>query len=317
MKKILPDGTVVAMIVSCMAFSCCDETVGASDIRTALKMPKGRASSSKSNANASTSEIVSEMKIMKQLLESIQMVSEESAVNINAMKKSTSKTEENVQKLADRHENNAVSFTATPDTSPALSYVNAYRKKAMAKANGTPIGTPNRMKRPRTESPSRPKVNYPEPKMGTKTNANGLSVVVQSNRNSDNKPKFQKALWVSRLNPATTNDDVIAYITSNTSVTDKARINVHKLVRKDVDLTTLKFVSFKVEMNAEDLDILNDSNLWPQHVQVREFMQTPQNVLGNYFPPLNAQDNNATSVAAAATTAKTTENSNENLIEMQ
>lgn len=123
-------------------------------------------------------------------------------------------------------------------------------------------------------------------------------VVPKPNNNRDNKPKFEKPLWVSRMDPATSNDDVVAYITSNTSVTDKEQISVHKFVKKDVDLSTLKFISFKVEMNADDLKLLNDENLWPEKVQVREFMQTPKNVLGNYFPPLNEQAYRAAAPAA-------------------
>lgn len=142
--------------------------------------------------------------------------------------------------------------------------------------------------------------------------------VPKPNINRDNKPKFEKALWVSRLNPATTNDDVIAYITSNTSIIDKERISVHKLVKKDIDLSTLKFVSFKVEMNADDLTVLNDSNLWPENVQVREFMQAPKNVLGNYFPPLNEQVNRTAATAeTTASVSPTASGLDQNLMDMQ
>lgn len=298
-KRNLADGTVVVMFVSCMAFSCCDEIVASNDVRATLKMPKTR-STSKANANANPNEIVSEMKIMKQMLESIQMATETNTRDISEMKKCSSKTEANIQKLTDRNEGKEFAFTATPQ-SPGLSYVTDFRKRMTAKANATPVGSSNRLKRRRTDSTSRTKQQFPEPKMGTKTNANGLSVVPKPDRNRESGPKFEKALWVSRLSTQTTNDDVIAYITSNTSVTDSSRINVHKLVKKDVDVTTLQFVSFKVEMNAEDLDVLNDSNLWPQYVQVREFLQTPKNVLGNYFPALSKQKGAESATPSAET----------------
>lgn len=79
-------------------------------------------------------------------------------------------------------------------------------------------------------------------------------------------------------------------LVANTPVTDKAKFNVHKMVKKGVDESTLKFVSFKVELNVEELNILDDVNLWPEGVQVREFQQVPKNELGNYFPSLNAND---------------------------
>lgn len=286
-KKTLDDGTVVVMFVSCMAFACCADNVSSAEIRPSLKLPASR-----STSKVNTSDIANDVKTMKSMLESIQMATEANTTAINEMKKLSSKTEENVQKLTDQNESNQMSFNATPTGPPAMSYVQAFRTRMLATAGASPnrIDRVNTLKRPRIESPKHRTSKFPEPKVGKKTNANGLSVVPKPINSRENKPKFEKALWVSRLNPHTTNDDVIAYITSNTSVIDKERMSVHKLVKKDVDLTTLKFVSFKIEMNADDLEILNDSDLWPENVQVREFMQTPKNILGNFFPPLNGEN---------------------------
>lgn len=48
--------------------------------------------------------------------------------------------------------------------------------------------------------------------------------------------------------------------------------------------STLKFVSFK--LNVEELDVLDNVDLWPEDVRLREFQQTPKNELGNYFPSM-------------------------------
>lgn len=114
-------------------------------------------------------------------------------------------------------------------------------------------------------------------------------MVPKLNRISSEQPKFAKALYVSRLNPSVTNEELIDYIVSNTPVNDKTKFNVHKMVKKDADLSSMKFVSFKVELNAEDLDVLDDGDLWPEGVIVREFKPAPKNELGNYFPPINRQ----------------------------
>lgn len=145
---------------------------------------------------------------------------------------------------------------------------------------------PKSAKRRRTEnSPKTVKYNAPKPKTGTKTAFSGLSVVAKPKRIE--KPTFAKAVWVSRLNPETTNEEIIDYIEKNTPVNDK--FNVHKLVKKDRDVSTLKFVSFKVEVNEHDFEILMNPDVWPEDVMVREFLKNP--TLGDFFPDLNAQKN--------------------------
>lgn len=145
-------------------------------------------------------------------------------------------------------------------------------------------GTP---KRKRTESPA-PKIIRPQPKIGTKVVVGGLAVVPQSSQSSGaEKSKFDKAVWISRLSPAVTSDEIAAYVTSNTSITDEKRINVHKLVKKDQDLSQLKFVSFKIELNGADFDILIEPDVWPANVLVREFTPSPKPITFGAFLPTN------------------------------
>lgn len=114
-----------------------------------------------------------------------------------------------------------------------------------------------------------------------------LSVVPKPNIIRDEKPKFMKALYVSGLNPVTTNDELCNYIVAYTPVTDKAKFNVHKMFKKDADISSWKYVSFKVEMNDDELNILDNVNLWPEGIRVREFQQTPKNLLSQHLPTLS------------------------------
>ena len=143
-------------------------------------------------------------------------------------------------------------------------------------------------KRMRTEKTSEiAKFNAPKPKTGTKTEFTGLSVVGKPKRIE--KPKFTKALWVSRIGPETTEGELADWISKNTTVTDCSKFKAHKLVKKDCDLKSLKFVSFKIEMNDEEYNILCDPNIWPEEVMVREFLQG--NTLGDHiFPALHAKN---------------------------
>lgn len=165
-EKSLADGTVVVMFLSCMAFCCCDGIVTSTEIRSGLKMPPSR-----STSKANTNDIANEMKTMKQMLESIQLATEANTAAITEMKTLSSKTEANMQKLADKNEENQMSFTGTPSGPPAMSYVQAFRNKMTTRANASPnqMNRMNSSKRPRTESPQREKSKFPEPKTGTKT----------------------------------------------------------------------------------------------------------------------------------------------------
>lgn len=169
----------------------------------------------------------------------------------------------------------------------AMSYANAFKQRAIQKAASVTPG-----KRKRYDSPQREKPKFPTPKIGTKSNVGGLSAIPQRARKNEEKPKFEKAIWISRLNPDTSEEQVIDYIVNNTSVTDKTKMNAHKLVKKGTEMSSLNFVSFKVELNLADFDVLNDPEVWPQHVLVREFSQAPKTTFGDHwFPALNQMNN--------------------------
>lgn len=319
-KITLQNGAIFTSFVSCMAFSCCAEQMSSTEQKKALKLPtvsrstSSTRSSSKSSENESsyasefkeiksmlqsiknatksnTDEIAAmkslsvpesnELENIKELLQTIKNATDANTAEIAEIKSLSTKTEASVKKVT---EQSAATSQQTPQMGAAMSYVKAFRANALSKAaTETPNST---RKRKRIESPITSKMNLPTPKIGTKSSASGLSVVPKPNRNNEDKPKFEKALYVSRMHPMTTCEEITAYITSNTTVTVPSRFSVHKMVKKDADLSSLKFVSFKIELNIDDLDVLDDANLWPEGVIVREFKPAPKNELGRHFPPL-------------------------------
>lgn len=271
-----------------MAFACCSDTLTPEEQKFVLKMPTTSRSASKTRQTKSHENeqmLANELNSIKEMLKSIKTATETNTAEIAAIKSLSTQTEASVKKVT---EQNATMMTPT---APAMAYVQQHRMRTYANAVAT---TPNSAKRKREKSPSREKPQFPAAKTGKKSNANGLQVVPRMDR-SESSPKFAKALYVSRLNPATTKEALSDYIVANTSVTDKAKFNVHKMIKKGIDETTLKFVSFKVEMNVEELNVLDDASLWPEGILVREFQQAPKNELGNYFPSLNANDKQDTS----------------------
>lgn len=223
------------------------------------------------------------------MLLSIKAATETHTAEIAEIKSMTTQTEANVKKVSEQH------ASMTP-TAPAMAYIHEHRRRTYANAAA---GTPISAKRKRVKSPTLEKPQFPAAKIGQNENVNGLQAVPKIVR-SDVKPKFAKALFLSRINPATTSEKLSDYIVSNTPVTDPTKFKVHKMVKKGVDESTLRFVSFKIEMDAAELDILDDAKWWPVYSQVREFLLTPPNQLGNYFPALNANEkpakNNANEV---------------------
>lgn len=273
------------MFVSCMTFVCCENDISASEVRTGLKWPTKRDTS---KSKATTNDIIAtEMKSIKELITSIKNATDANTAEIAAIKSLSTQTDANVKKVTEQ--NGVMNQMQTP-LAPGMKYIQEHRARSYAKAvSATPTGA----KRKRLQSPAREKVQFPPAKIGKKSNVNGLSVVPKMNHVND-VPKFAKALYVSRLNPVTTIEELSDYIIGNTPITDATKFKVHKMVKKGIDESTLKYVSFKVELNVEELEVLDDVDLWPQGVHVREFSSVPKNTLGNYFPSLNATKTTAT-----------------------
>lgn len=273
-KIILPNGGALHSILSCCSFVCCDDSMPTTDVKPALKIPNNNRATSATRAK--NTEINENNLIMKEINE---MKNELSLIKaaINGTKSNTELIMKN-----NRHDLNR--FRANEYTSPLpkISYAQSVKN-----VNLTPS-----LKRPRldtsSKTPLNEKFNVPPAKTGTKTNT-ALSVVPKKTptTNINDRTKYEKSIWISRLQPTVTNEEIVNHITSHTSITDKNRFNVHKLVKKDCDLTSLKFVSFKISLNACDFDVLNDPAVWPEGAKVREFI--PNITLGNFFPPLNVK----------------------------
>lgn len=279
--KLTVNNVVMTSFISTMGFSCCTNALTPKEQKAALKMPSVARNSSKSRtSNDNEQLVVNELSIMKELLSTIKKATDANTVEIAAIKSLTAQTDANVKKVSDQSA--PMNQMATP-RSPAMSYVNAFHARTYAKAAAqTPTG-----KRKRAESTERPKPKFPEPKLGTKSSATGLTIIPKPDRVRDDTPVFAKALYVSGLDPSTSNEQIAEYIVANTPVVEENKFKVYKLVKKGTDESTLKFVSFKIELNAEELEYLDNVDLWPQGVRVREFQVLPKNDLGRHFPSLS------------------------------
>lgn len=201
------------------------------------------------------------------------------------------------QKSSKPVENDLIAFGSSPISSRPFRPALNHGKPSFAslfKEDGTPAKTSNAKtsiyqsaKRPRIEKQSqKPKMNLPSPKVGTNANPVGRLVAIPPKpapKKTVEKPKFEKAVWISRLPPITTEDEVREYISTIKSAISP-NFTVHKLVTKGRPLSELRFVSFKIAVNIDDFKILNDPSVWPSGVLVREFMESKPVTLGEFLP---------------------------------
>lgn len=75
------------------------------------------------------------------------------------------------------------------------------------------------------------------------------------------------------MHPETAVEDMDNYIVENMPLTEKSKFKCSKLVKKDKALSTLSFVSFKIDCHSEDFDILSDPEYWPTGKPMREFIE--------------------------------------------
>ena len=173
-----------------------------------------------------------------------------------------------------------------------------YASVAGANGNDSLGATPNKRKRLNVTPTQQKKkrFNVPTPKMGTNTNANGLVAVAKPEpKKPIEKPKYEKAVRVSRLLTTTTEEQITNYIATISSAS--TNYTVHKLVKKDSDISKYTFVSFKIACNLADYDILMDPSVWPQGVAVYEFREDKPVTFGQFLPSnLNGQNVRTTPV---------------------
>lgn len=87
----------------------------------------------------------------------------------------------------------------------------------------------------------------------------------------------KKYLHISSLKPSVTSDDVLEFIEKNTEI-GKQHLECTRLVKKDVDVATLKHVNFKLGVSPCFYNEIIKSSLWPANVRLRPFVFFPRNV---------------------------------------
>lgn len=162
------------------------------------------------------------------------------------------------------------SISQTPNCNHSAgkqSYADAARKGLK---NATLNDTPKSSKSTRTPRSSHPVLT------GTSNNVIGKPLSpINSNRfkattRQNGAPRPEKAIWISRIHRETTEEELAVYIKESIGIkTDD--INVRKLVKKDREISSYSFVSFRINCSSANFNTLMNPMYWPSNSQLREF----------------------------------------------
>lgn len=193
-------------------------------------------------------------------------------VSVDTMKDTLSQQHLSVQEAVKMNTRNAsmINQSRTPAIGSArnstksrpFSYANTV-KRSMNQTDGN--ATPRSSKTSSTPS-AKPVV------IGTSNNVIGKPPSPKQVRLDVRRtPKHEKAIWVSRLHRDTTDEEMSLYIKNSIGITVADKFQVRKLVKKDRDISTYSFVSFRVTCSADIFNTLLDAEKWPNYCQIREF----------------------------------------------
>lgn len=297
-KFSLPNGLSFAIDPNKLMFTCnvCDDVFLVDAINSAMEKtvtqitntpskqtPKEKQSSTPiiinpiSNAELKK-EIMSLKKLMNNVNQSLNVHSEE----LSEIKQCTKDTNVGIKLLNDnRSVSNVHSIPNIPpsqQTSQPLSFSQIMRQQNTD--NRTNKRSANEMNAP---SSSKPK-HLPKQKECTRAIENKLKAATPTEPKV-RKPKFDNAIHVSRIQTSVTLEDMTNYIIENAKMKPDDEFKCTLLVKKDKDLSTLSFVSYKIDVIADKFNQLMDVSFWPRGLLIREFVpqERIRSTLGDFL----------------------------------
>lgn len=134
-------------------------------------------------------------------------------------------------------------------------------------------------------SQSRPK-NLPPQQRGTRENVTAFKVA-PAPAPKPVKPKFDRAIHLSNVENVTTTEMITSYVADTFSLKPNEEFRCTMLVKKGTDVSTLSFVSFKVDFFNDSFDRLMNAGSWPNGSLIREFVpqERPKIELGSFIQP--------------------------------
>lgn len=131
------------------------------------------------------------------------------------------------------------------------------------------VGTPKRVVAPKISKPMKtPKTSKPV-YAGTSNKLFGKPLSPPQKKRG-RQPKPEKAVWISGIHRDATEEELTDYIKESIGIAP-AEFEVRKLVKKDRDITTYSFVSFRIACTQANFNQLMSPMYWPSGSRIREF----------------------------------------------
>lgn len=161
----------------------------------------------------------------------------------------------------------------------------------------------------KTPTNTKPK-QLPQAKVGTRCILSNLKIAPAPKP----KPKLDRAIHVSRMDmdTAVTVEMLNEYISQNSQLKPNENFKCSLLVKKDVDISKLTFISFKVDVDSDHFNELSDVNFWPQGAMIREFLSQPKATKFGDFLERNQNDESMQPSKLTRTEATLSKNESEN-----
>lgn len=81
-----------------------------------------------------------------------------------------------------------------------------------------------------------------------------------------------KSLYLTKLPTDTTSEDLLQYIRLNGDNINTGDLKLHKLIKKNADLSALSFISYKIDAPVQSATILQKTGFWPSSCIIKEFV---------------------------------------------
>lgn len=140
------------------------------------------------------------------------------------------------------------------------------------------LGTPNKRKRmdssqPLSVPPSRKYFGRNLVHGTANVTNHGLGDRVDLKESQGLRPRLTKAIYVSRMKNTVTSEKLLSYIKSQMPELNESEVSLRLLVKKDVDVSTRRFISYRLACNEDLYDKFMDPSFWPDHIEIGEFFE--------------------------------------------
>lgn len=168
-------------------------------------------------------------------------------VTVETMNNNILHQKETVAESIKVHSENISTITKSLNQTPNLN-----RKKTYADAAKAGLRNVNEIQTPKSSRPKQTSRSTKPVLTGTSNNVIGKPI---SPSRPKAPPKPEKAIWLSRMHRDTSEGDLANYIKTNIGI-ETPDITVRKLVKKDVDISSYSFVSFRITCSLSNFTTL-------------------------------------------------------------